>query len=202
MSAPIETMRAFIALNLDIGAVRRVAEVARQLRESPRAPKARWVAPTKMHVTLKFFGTIDVGLAPALAAEIRLLAEGRPAPHVAVNELTAFPSPEHARVIVASVDDPEGGVARLAAAVEERSAELGFPRESRAFRGHLTLARTVGSVDARAWLSAVPISAFDAVGTELVLYRSDLARSGAEYTAVARYGFAPASARDGAERKE
>jgi len=190
MTALVDSMRAFVALNLDVATVRAIADLARDLRVHPLAPAARWVAPTKMHVTLKFLGAIDVGLAPAIRDSLAGLIAARASPRLAIRKPTAFPTPESARVIVLEIDDVSGGVAQIEASVEKSLASLGFLPDPRAFRPHVTLARTNASVDSRAWLASIAVPSRDAVVTELVFYRSDLTRSGAEYTAVARFGFA------------
>ncbi len=200
-SPHVETMRAFTALNLDVAAIRRLADTARRLRASAHAPEdgaVSWTAPTKMHVTLKFFGAIDLGLAPALVDALRPLAAGKSATRVRITGLTAFPSPEAARVLVADLDDPSLELSRLQDDVETVCESLGVPRDVRAYRPHVTLARTRAPLDVRAWFDAETIARArlpaadqlgDAFGTELLLFRSDLARSGAEYTPLFREVF-------------
>jgi 2'-5' RNA ligase len=188
-SAP-ETMRAFVACNLDVASVRALAAQSRRLREQARAPAARWVASTKLHLTLKFLGPTDVGVAPALVQELGALVAGlepKGPRRAAIGPLSAFPSPATARVLVALVDDRSGELARVASAVEDRVAGLGFARDPRAFLPHVTLARYGEPVDATSWLASDPFAVPPATFTEMVLYRSDQARSGAEYTALARW---------------
>src|SRR5947207_1288570 len=64
MTAMLDAMRAFVAANLDIGAARRVADLGRRLRGSTGAPRASWMAPTRLHLTLRFLGDIDVAISP------------------------------------------------------------------------------------------------------------------------------------------
>jgi len=184
-------MRAFLALNLDIATIRTIAERAGVLREGAGSPLAgaplTWVPATKMHVTLKFFGSIDVGLAPAIADAVRPIAESATPVRVGDARLTAFPDPEHARVIVYELADPDGDVAELFEAIEARVEALGIPREQRALRPHVTLARTRAPIDVTALSAAAPLGLDAASATELVLYRSDLSRPGAEYDRVARF---------------
>jgi RNA 2',3'-cyclic 3'-phosphodiesterase len=189
MTAPPEAMRAFIALNLDAGSVRKLGALSRRLGEGRGAPKLRWVAPTQMHLTLKFLGSIDAGRAPALVDALRPLADARLAPRAALAALSAFPSLENARVVVVLIDDIEGGIANLARDVDQRAMELGFEREAREYRPHVTLARTRDALDLRAWLDDATLAREEVTVTELVLYRSDQVRSGVEYTALARFAF-------------
>ena len=187
--APFETMRVFLALNMDVANTRKVVDLGRALRTSVAAPRsARWVAPTKLHVTLKYFGAIDVGLASPLIDAMKPLAESEPEPRVRFGRITGFPSPEAARALVLAIDDRDGQLARLFVEIERRTGALGFPREDRPYRPHVTLARTPAPADVRA-LSLHAFSLGDARGTELVLYRSDLTVAGAEYTPLLRSAF-------------
>jgi RNA 2',3'-cyclic 3'-phosphodiesterase len=197
-SVHVETMRAFVAVNLDVVATRRLADIGRRLRSSELAPPASYTSPPKLHVTLSFFGVIDVGLAPALADALRPLAAGKSAVRVRIARLTAFPSQETARVVVAELEDPSGDFARFHDEFDARCDGLGFARDPRPYRPHVTLARTRDAVDVNAWLGAEAVERgrmtgrehiCDAIATEVVLFRSDLARSGAEYTPLFRESF-------------
>jgi RNA 2',3'-cyclic 3'-phosphodiesterase len=179
-------MRAFVACNLDVESVRRLEDVAKTLRGSSLAPKARWVPLTKMHVTLKFLGDIDLGLGPAIEDAIAPLAASSAPLRVGFESISAFPSADEARVVVVLLSDATGDLARLAEAVETRAYELGFEREARPFRPHVTLARPAVPKDVAGWLTGVRLPGELARVTELVLYRSDLGSPQNEYAALAR----------------
>lgn len=186
----METMRAFLALNLEVASIRRVVELGHMLRKRARVPDASWIAATKLHVTLKFFGAIDVGLTSAITDAVRPLAESEVAPRVRYEKLTGFPDEENARVLVLAMDDRAGDLARLFVEIERRVDAIGFAREERPYRPHVTLARFKMPTDIRAFCEA-PVSPAkgEALVTELVLYRSDLSSAGAEYVPLMRLGF-------------
>jgi 2'-5' RNA ligase len=186
------TMRAFCACNPDVASVRRLVEAQVALRAHPLAPKARWVPPTRMHVTLKFLGDVDVGLAPALSDAIGPLAPNEPTIRVGYAGLSGFPDSARARVVVALLDDAPGDVRRIAERVDVATAKLGLERESREFVPHVTLARLDRPSDVGAWLASVPLPAPPVILTELVLYRSDLGSAGHEYVALSRFGMGAA----------
>jgi 2'-5' RNA ligase len=95
----------------------------------------------------------------------------------------------------------EGEVQRLTgiqARVETALEVLGFAREKRSFRPHLTIGRVKDRrwlqslVDAMASLDMKPFNSFDA--DEIILYKSDLRPTGAIYTKLHRMPLAaPAS---------
>jgi len=187
----LPSMRAFCALNLDVASVRRLVDTQAAMRDHPRAPKARWVPATRMHVTLKFFGDVDVGLGPALGDAIGPLAEGERTIRVAYAGLSGFPDPGAARVVVALLDDGAGEVRRIAEGVEQAVGKLGFQREARELRPHVTLARLDRPSDVGPWLEAVRLPVAPVTLTELVLYRSDFGAAGHEYVALSRFGMTP-----------
>ncbi len=188
----MDSARAFFALNLDVTTIRRVVEAVHAAEErAPLGRHARFVSPTKMHVTVRFLGAIDLALVPALVDAVEPLTFAAP-PRLTVARATGFPEVGRARVVVLELDDPHEDLARLFHAVDERVVELGLPEEARPYRPHLTVARASSAVDARPFaetFGAIDLAA--ASVSELVLYRSDLASSGAEYTSLARFPFRP-----------
>lgn len=202
---PGETLRAFVALDLDATGLRRVARLSDRLRMASGAPSAAWVPADKMHVTLKFvahlpeaavapigkaLGAIVHGRAKSARADDTRSEAGAPGPAPCALRLGAFPSAAKARVVVAELVDEKGALAKLAARVDKIVAKHGVPLETRAFRPHVTLARLKVVYDARKWLrpelaEAVGACAFAA----LTLYRSRLAGGGATYEPLARFTF-------------
>ncbi|HEY8040091.1 MAG TPA: RNA 2',3'-cyclic phosphodiesterase [Polyangiaceae bacterium] len=186
-----ETIRAFVALDLDSMSLRRVARTADRLRMGSGAPSAAWVPPAKMHVTLKFMAALPVDLVAPLGQALRALAEGKPAPAPSSFRLAAFPSAQGASIIVVELDDARGGVARLAEKVEKLTARHRLPREDRPFRPHVTLARLKRAYDARKWLRPeLAEGAGECRAATLTLYRSEPSPEGSAYVPLARFAFA------------
>ena len=186
-----ETIRAFVALDLDATSVRRVARVADRLRMASGAPSATWTPSGKIHVTLKFMGELRAEGAAPLGRALEALASGKRAPTVGALRLEAFPSPVEARIVLLELEDPDGGVAALAAKVEKLALKQGVPREERAFRAHVTLARLKMQYDARRWLRAeLAEGAADCRVARMTLYRSDSGRDGSVYVPLASFDFA------------
>src|SRR5690349_14836529 len=112
--------------------------VAGRIHQESRI-RAKWVAREVMHVTLRFFGDVDDEQLGKLVASVPAL--GRRAPCLLrAMRVDAFPDARRARVLVLPLDD-DGFLTALHEQVEQLAAALGFERESRAYRPHLTLAR-------------------------------------------------------------
>jgi RNA 2',3'-cyclic 3'-phosphodiesterase len=166
------------------------------------APEARWAKPESLHVTLKFIGEQSeasveqiktaLGTISNQAAEIHFCGYG------------FFPTAKVPRVFWVGMEaGPQ--LAALAAAIDDKMASLGIPKEDRAFSPHLTLARGAGGsgsprrskTDApnrnfqrlQEKLAALSVPEFGTMtAREFFLYQSQLSPKGSKYTKLA--GFA------------
>ena len=177
-------IRAFLAIDLEEGARDAVEDVLAALRAAPGSDGVRWVRREALHVTLRFLGNIDpeqaAPLARAVGAEV---AEHEPFA-LTLGAVRPFPTPRRPRVVVLEVG-PEAELAGLAAAVERGTRAFGFEPEERRFHAHLTLGRIKqGRGPAPAGLRAPEGSASPV--RDVVLFRSELERSGARYTPLER----------------
>lgn len=142
-------MRLFWAFRPPDDAIQAAAELLRGLQ----APVAQlgygvtWVRPAGLHTTLKFLGEVDAARVPDVIARVqRGMAMMPTAPAIVrLRSVGAFPQPERPKVIWLGVqgesESNQGRLQSLATAVEDWMAELGFPREDRPYRAHLTLGR-------------------------------------------------------------
>jgi|GEM_PF-603083 len=187
-----ERFRAFVAIDLEPMSLRRVARVADRLRMGSGAPSASWTAPAKMHVTMKFLGDdFPLDAVAALGQALAPLADGQAPPPACPFRLDAFPSSEHARVIVVELDDAAGVWAKLAGQVDRLAAKHGVAREKRPFRPHVTIARLKRPYDARRWLRPeLTEGVGDCKAASLTLYRSQLGGAeGSVYVPLAQFAF-------------
>lgn len=179
-----DRVRAFFALPIPDAA--RQALLEAQLAMKPRAGAVpRWVDASQMHLTLKFLGWVDPDRVPRFVALTESAAAGVAPVDTAWTGLAAFPGTHRARVIVAEVADPGGALSTLAGRIEAAVEALDIPREERAFRAHVTLARIKRPGNVESWLDGVTLEGALRLD-ELVLYRSELAPGGSIYTPLAR----------------
>ena len=173
-------LRLFVALELPEPA--RAALVA--FRDAAADP-AIWrpVAPEAIHLTLAFLGrrpAEDVAtIGPVLSA-----AAG-PAPRLALGGALLLP-PRRARVLCASLADPDGTLGALQARVSDGLAAAGvYVPEKRPFRAHATVARLRSGARAPRSLDAAP-EPLELAGEALTLFVSRLHPHGARYEALER----------------
>jgi RNA 2',3'-cyclic 3'-phosphodiesterase len=130
-------IRAFIAVTLDPEVIDRIADAGAQLR--PQLAGVRWVAPTNLHLTLKFLGGIDETMIEPIGAA--LLEQLRLFQRFTINAkgLGVFPDPKRPRVLWVGLTGDR--LVSLASRVESALQPLGFTPESRKFTPHLTIGR-------------------------------------------------------------
>ena len=129
------SLRLFVALDLP-DPVR--AELASYREAVADAEVWRPVDAAAFHITLAFLGHRPDEDAAAVAA---LLPAGGAAPGLRLAGALLLP-PRRARVLTVAVEDVDGALAPLQAAVGDRLAAAGlFVPEKRPFRPHVTLAR-------------------------------------------------------------
>ncbi len=176
------TLRGFFAAPVPSEVAGDIAKLVQALRQRPGGDGVRWVRPESYHLTLRFLGSIAEASVPELLEAVRSELAGAAPCSVEFGAPHAFPSARQPRVVVLAAE-PEAPLAALAERIERAVVKLGFARESRRFRAHLTL----GRVRSRRLPELGPPAASAgrlAVG-EVVLFRSDPAPDGARYTALA-----------------
>jgi len=133
------SFRAFISVDLNVGQALR--DVCDELRGTKASLKV--VNPSIMHITLKFLGDIDEAKVPDIARIIRSSAEGVEPFQFKLNGMGAFPNRNRIKVVWVGIPNP-GAMVILADRLDEGLASLGFERERREFKPHLTVARARG----------------------------------------------------------
>jgi 2'-5' RNA ligase len=178
-------MRIFIAL--DIPAEIRASLTNYMERARTLAPKARWAHVEGLHVTLKFVGEAS----ESRVEEIKTaLVSVKAAPFtVRFAGVGFFPNAKAARVFWAGVD---GGDALpcLASTIDAALEKLGFPRETKPYHPHLTLARTSARPlrELQPLLADPPPQFGTMTAREFFLYQSQPQKGGSKYTKLERFG--------------
>lgn len=178
-------VRTFFAIDLGPGARAAARAAVQELRDAPGGDEVRWVRPEGLHVTLHFLGDIEWAQAPPLARSVGEAVRGIEPFHLELGAARRFPSARRPRVVALEVQ-PAEPLSALAAAVGQGLLREGIEPENRPFRAHITLGRIRRGAgpDPR----GVEVTASTAVD-EIVLFRSELLRSGARYTPLERVGF-------------
>jgi RNA 2',3'-cyclic 3'-phosphodiesterase len=150
-------------------------------------PGARWVDPTDYHITLRFVGDVDEGIADDLLAS---LSEGRRRGPVTVtlDELSSFGG-ERPHALFARAK-PDSTISDLQAEQEKLVRRVGLPPERRKFTPHVTLARLrhASPLDVAGYLATrgrFPKLTFTA--KRVVVFSSRESRGGGPYVVEAAF---------------
>ena len=130
-------IRAFIATNIDSRIIGEIAATIVQLKRA--LPEVRWVAPEKIHLTIKFLGDIEPSRVNPIANALEHVLTPFPRFTINAKGLGVFPNLRRPRVLWVGLQD--GQLAQLAAKVESALEPLGFLPEARGFQPHLTIGR-------------------------------------------------------------
>jgi 2'-5' RNA ligase len=189
-------IRSFIAIDLPQKTRENLAAIQDQLRQSQAG--VRWVKPGSIHLTLKFLGNILPEQVDEIAAAVAQLVRDEPPITLCAAGLGAFPSPRKPRVIWVGLRGEVDRLANIQAGLEKALEPLGFAREARGFRPHLTIGRVKDRrrlqslIEAMSTLELPEFNSFD--GNEIILYKSDLRPTGAIYTKLHRMPLAAPAA--------
>jgi RNA 2',3'-cyclic 3'-phosphodiesterase len=186
----METIRAFIAIELPSSIQKKLGEVINGLK-GQNTDVVRWVAPHNIHVTLKFLGDVSTNnlqvLTQILGSEV-----SRYHPfEITIGGLGAFPNLRQPRVVWVGVQAPPILIT-VQRGIEAETRRMGYVAEERPFSPHLTIGRmshNATQADIRqiaVILSNIQVAELGTVPVEAVrLFKSDLQPGGAVYTAIA-----------------
>ncbi|MEJ2100868.1 MAG: RNA 2',3'-cyclic phosphodiesterase [Desulfobacterales bacterium] len=181
-----ETFRSFIAIDLPKSVRLFLQEIQDNLK-SYKLP-IKWVRPQNIHLTLKFLGDIETAQTAKIAAAMILAAENCTGVCLTAKDIGVFPDLKRPRVIWAGVKGQLEILETLQRTLDHHLAEIGFPKDRRTFRAHLTLGRVKGKIiSARMKTAIAGLKSYESEPFEvdrIVLFKSELRPAGAVYTRV------------------
>ena len=175
-------MRLFIAMPLPGKIEELLAEIIFTLKQN-RA-KVKWVAPKNIHLTLKFLGDTDEGKVPEINNVIEKVGSGYKTIISEINCLGAFPNVRRPRVIWAGLTGGVDILAEIAGKIEDELEKIGFEKENRPFKSHLTLGRVkdnFGIADLTDAVEKYDFTPEEIIFDRIVLFKSTLTRQGPIY---------------------
>jgi len=144
---------------------------------------ASWSRVENIHLTLKFFGNVEVKRIEKISAAAERAVKDFSTFQIGVGGTGVFPRPSRPQVLWIGVIDSSGQLTALQKKFEEECAAEGFPKEDRAYKPHLTIARLRRPDGANHHLQMK----FDPVKVEvkeIVLFRSELSPKGSRYSVI------------------
>ena len=179
-----DTIRAFIAIELPQEIIAFIHKIQEGLRSY--GFKARWVRPENIHLTLKFLGDINSEDIKKAGDAIISAAGENASMSLGAKGIGVFPGVKRPRVIWTGIAGQTKELADLQKTLDGKLETIGFPKEKRPYKGHLTIARIKGKVDAKRLIDAMTefgrLESKTFMAEEVVLFKSKLKPSGAVYT--------------------
>lgn len=179
-------LRTFLAIDLPSTLQLAIGQTIRTVKRE--LPGLSWSKPENLHINLKFLGET----AESQVDQIRRAVE--PAiSHVSPFDLElkgfgVFPDDRSPRVLWIGLDGAIDSLRTLAEGIGHAVVPLGFPREDRPFRPHLTVARVkrdhraVGRALGTLSVCTDPFLCGQLSVDRVALFKSELRPSGAVYT--------------------
>jgi 2'-5' RNA ligase len=187
-AAPV--WRVFCAIELPEEVRARLQEHIVRLRSEVPDAVASWSRVENIHLSLKFLGNVAVDRIAAISAAASRAVSEFSAFEIGVGSTGVFPKPSRAQVLWIGVNDPAGHLSALQKKFDEECLAEGFPKEDRAYRPHLTIARLRKPEGARRLADThlnLKFKPTEIQLTELVVFRSELSPKGSRYTAISRH---------------
>jgi len=179
-----ETIRTFIAIELPEAVLSHIEKVQKGIKSC--GFKASWVQTKGIHLTLKFLGNIAASDAEKVGEAMSETAKAHRPISLSAKGIGVFPGIKKPRVIWVGLSGDTHPLIQMQKNLDENLQCLGFPKEDRPFKGHLTLARIKESIDAAKLLEAMnKFGSFESekfTADKIILFKSELKPSGAVYT--------------------
>ncbi|WP_458119770.1 RNA 2',3'-cyclic phosphodiesterase [Paenibacillus sp. Z6-24] len=165
--------RVFAALQIKGEAARTLAAWSRQAQE--RYSFRRWTYVEDLHITLQFFGDVDVDRLPQLSAALQQAAAVVRPFQLQLGGAGVFGNPSAPRVLWIEPQGDTDSLYRLQTEVQQICIPLGFAPEQRPYHPHLTVARKYNGSQLFAELTPEDHPSPDSwLVDEMVLYRTHL----------------------------
>jgi len=186
---PIETMRTFVAIDLDNRVKTRIQQIIDRL--DARDGSIKWISRQGMHITLKFIGEIPESKQSDVENVLNIITNKHSSFLLQCRGTGTFPhNSRNPRVLWIGFDKNEQ-LNALHYAIEEEMAGLGFPKDNRLFSPHLTLGRVKKKGPLHSLLSGLQqyhCEHFgDIIVKKVIYYKSTLKPTGAEYTVLSEH---------------
>ncbi|MCK5146973.1 RNA 2',3'-cyclic phosphodiesterase [bacterium] len=176
-------VRTFVAVYIPDRLVREAANYQEYLKKLDTG--VRWVRQENLHITLKFLGDVDASRISELNYALKAALSSETSFSASLEGCGTFPQTRSPRTVWLGLAQGASRLIRLASRVDTAISGLGFQRELRSFKPHVTIGRVKSTRGISALLDTMHMHPFDggkfSVDT-VYLMKSQLTEAGAEYS--------------------
>ena len=181
-----ETIRTFISVELP----QEIHDTLKQLQDVLKVPMpdVRWTKSSNIHLTLKFLGDVEVSRIDTISVALADIARQFSSFTMNLAGIGAFPNSRKPRIVWVGIEKGANELVSMAKQIEDAMKKLGFPREKRSFRPHLTVGRIRHLEHPTIMTKALEKSAVGGLGDftvqQVSLIKSQLDPAGSIYTTL------------------
>jgi RNA 2',3'-cyclic 3'-phosphodiesterase len=184
-------IRTFIAIDLPPAVISLLGKVQEELKAT--GLRVKWVRPKNIHLTLKFIGNINPSDIDKICGAMTDAVDDIDGINLVARGVGVFPGIKRPRVVWIGLGGQIQLLFAMQRALEDNLEALGFEKEKRPFKGHLTLGRfkqTVHPDTIRQFLQEYAnLSSEEFTVRRIILFRSELKPTGAVYTQLQQVVF-------------
>jgi RNA 2',3'-cyclic 3'-phosphodiesterase len=184
----MKTIRSFIAAEIDVRSRQKISELIADLKKSNA--DAKWITEDQMHLTLKFLGNISEGDVQKISCALSGILDNFKSFEISFSAIGAFPGIDNPSVVWLGVNKGAECLVTLNKSIELSLEQIGFKKETRSFKPHLTLARIRSRRNISNLIKTIEeinanLSLKENIGiNKLTLFQSILSPKGAEYKVI------------------
>ena len=184
-----KNLRLFIAVPITSKLRRKFFNLVNQLKNT--GTNVKWVEEGNFHLTLKFLGDTPSTKVNDIVEEVQKSLEGHESIRLKFKGVGVFPNVRKPRVVWIGLSRGHKELADIAGVLEDVLEPLGFEKEKRKFKSHLTIGRVrsnkgIGDLTRE----IIRLKEYDGGNmklTEIHLVKSELTRNGPVYTVLNRF---------------
>jgi 2'-5' RNA ligase len=182
-----DTIRTFIAVEIPEYIISSIRGLQQGLKDY--GIDMGWIRPENIHITLKFLGNVEAADINKIYGAIYNTTDGVASISLKAKGVGVFPGIIRPRVLWVGLTGQLEFLMRLQQTLDENLKAIGFPKEKRPFKGHLTIGRIKAKINNKIFVDALrAFSHFESetfIADKIILFKSELKPQGAVYTNLA-----------------
>ncbi|MBF0224803.1 MAG: RNA 2',3'-cyclic phosphodiesterase [Desulfobacterales bacterium] len=189
MNQKENTIRAFIAVEIPQNIFPFLKKTCENFKSIiKKTNRISWVNIENIHITLKFLGDINIDAIDKIKEAIKITAKQISPFSLKLKEIGVFPSVRKPRVIWLGISENVKKLITLNEILEDNMEKIGFSKEEKQFKAHITMARVKEIKSYEEIANAInSVSAPESESfmcDKLILFQSTLKPTGAIYNKI------------------
>lgn len=140
-----KTARTFLAIKLPEDIIESIRRIQKKIMANNL--NIKFVKPENIHLTLKFLGDTPISDIEEINRSMKNAASDFSPFLLAAKGIGVFPDLHRPRVIWIGISQETDSLVLLQKKLDKELEKIGFNREKRTFKGHLTIGRIKGKID-------------------------------------------------------